>query len=195
MEIKLSRLKQIISEVVEERHASGRMDDIIQSTRGEEVDPRDQALDEMIAEEIEAAIEKFVVGEAGEYATGAPDDCAEIKAQMNSSFFDNMDAGDRAMSPQWMELSGKYNELGCAEAQGGEQAGGSGGEIKPDVQKVADRLGAVNTPDEFAQLIDIILDLLSDEKIKKALPGILKRAGLESTEKAAFAKAVMNHGV
>mgnify|MGYP001427899625 CR=1 FL=1 len=66
MEIKLSRLKQIISEVVEERHASGRMDDIIQSTRGEEVDPRDQALDEMIAEEIEAAIEKFVVGEGEE---------------------------------------------------------------------------------------------------------------------------------
>ena len=64
MEIKLSRLKQIISEVVEERHASGRMDDIIQSTREEEVDPHDQALDEMIAEEIEAAIDKFVIGEA-----------------------------------------------------------------------------------------------------------------------------------
>lgn len=64
MEIKLSRLKQIISEVVEERHASVRMDDIIQSTRGEEVDPHDLALDEMIAEEVEAAMEQFVIGEA-----------------------------------------------------------------------------------------------------------------------------------
>ena len=64
MEIKLSRLKQIISEVVEERYASGRMDDIMQSSREEEVDPHDQAIDEMIAEEIEAAIEKFIIGEA-----------------------------------------------------------------------------------------------------------------------------------
>ena len=55
MEIKLSRLKQIISEVVKENYASERMDSIMQSARVEEpveeVDPHDQALDEMIAEE------------------------------------------------------------------------------------------------------------------------------------------------
>lgn len=64
MQIKLSRLKQIISEVVQENYASERMDSIMQSARVEEVDPHDQALDEMIAEEIEAAIEKFIIGEA-----------------------------------------------------------------------------------------------------------------------------------
>jgi len=74
MQIKLSRLKQIIQEVVEERYASERMDDIIQSTREEETieetieetNPHDQALDEMIAEEIEAAMGKFVVAEKAE---------------------------------------------------------------------------------------------------------------------------------
>ena len=70
MQIKLSRLKQIIQEVVEERYASNRMDDIIQSTREEEVveeiDPHDQAIDDMIAEEIEAAMNLFIVGESVE---------------------------------------------------------------------------------------------------------------------------------
>ena len=37
MQIKLSRLKQIISEVVEEKYAGERMDDIMQSSREEEV--------------------------------------------------------------------------------------------------------------------------------------------------------------
>ena len=72
MKIKLSRLKQIIQEVVEERYASERMDDIMQSTKEEEVveevveetNPYEQALDEMIAEEIEAALQEFIVEEA-----------------------------------------------------------------------------------------------------------------------------------
>ena len=74
MQIKLSRLKQIIQEVVEERYASERMDDIIQSTREEEtieetieeIDPHDQAIDDMIAEEIEAAMSLFIVEESVE---------------------------------------------------------------------------------------------------------------------------------
>ena len=72
MQIKLSRLKQIISEVVEEKYAGERMDDIMQSSREEEtieetveeIDPHDQAIDDMIAEEMEDAMKKFVVGEA-----------------------------------------------------------------------------------------------------------------------------------
>lgn len=72
MQIKLSRLKQIIQEVVEERYASDRMDDIIQSGREEEaieetieeIDPHDQAIDDMIAEEIEAAMSLFIVEES-----------------------------------------------------------------------------------------------------------------------------------
>lgn len=70
MQIKLSRLKQIISEVVEEKYADERMGNIMQSTREEEVveeiDLHDQALDDMIAEEIEAAMGKFVVAEKAE---------------------------------------------------------------------------------------------------------------------------------
>jgi hypothetical protein len=63
MKIKLSRLKQIIQEVIEEKYASERMDDIMQSTREEEVDPHDQQLDEMIAEEIEAAMGQLTLEE------------------------------------------------------------------------------------------------------------------------------------
>ena len=122
MEIKLSRLKQIISEVVEERHASGRMDDIIQSTRGEEVDPHDQALDEMIAEEVEAAMKQFVLDE-----------------------FE-----------------------GDVPARAGEPQADSTGKLKGDVQMVINKLAAINTPDELAQLLDVVLDLFSSEEVKKS---------------------------
>ena len=89
MQIKLSRLKQIISEVVEEKYAGERMDDIMQSSREEEVveeiDPHDQAIDDMIAEEIEAAMEAFVLGE------GEEDDLAALDSPEGDPAPDSVD--------------------------------------------------------------------------------------------------------
>jgi len=195
MQIKLSRLKQIISEVVEEKYAGERMDDIMQSSREEEVveeiDPHDQAIDDMIAEEIEAAMEAFVLGEADE------SECAELERKLsNASQAASMNQNDTGAFVDAENARKAYDKAGCAEAQGGEggdKEAAGGGEIKPDVQKVMDKLRAIDNATEFAQLINVVLDLLSKPEIKKALGGILTKAGLDSKEKTAFATAVMNH--
>ncbi len=104
MEIKLSRLKQIISEVVQENYASERMDSIMQSARVEEVDPHDQALDEMIAEEIEAAIEKFIIGEdEGEAVDPKKAKCDELYIKANTLFATGDKKGAGETMDQWLK--------------------------------------------------------------------------------------------
>ena len=78
MKIKLSRLKQIIQEVVEEKYASERMDDIMQSTKEEGVVEEDASNCEELKNAYDDALGKM--GIAGHDTQGPPEGYEEKEA-------------------------------------------------------------------------------------------------------------------